>query len=121
LEKHLARSSICSAKFRNARKELDAINRTDAIGGGEGSTHLITLQWTNQIPAHLNAGALLGNCRALLLQLLDAILAEGTLPSIDRLGDTLGGDTLGDGEQFNTSRWAAGALFGGANAGVKRR
>jgi hypothetical protein len=52
---------------------------------------------------------------------LDAILAEGTLPSIDRLGDTLGGDTLGDGEQLNTSRWAAGALFGGANAGVERR
>jgi hypothetical protein len=104
LEEHLARSSVCSAKFRNARKELDSFNRTDAIGGSEGSTQLITLQWTNQIPAHLIAGAQVRNCRTLRLQLLDAIFSEGALPRIDRLSNALGGDTLGYGEQFNTSR-----------------
>jgi hypothetical protein len=61
----------------------------------------------------------LRNRSALLLQLLDTILTEGTLPSINRLSDALGGDTLRNGEQLNASRWAAGALFGGTNAGVK--
>jgi hypothetical protein len=63
----------------------------------------------------------LRNRRALLLQLLDAVLAKGALPSIDRLSDALGRDTLGDGEKLNTSRWVAATLFGSANAGVKRR
>jgi hypothetical protein len=61
----------------------------------------------------------LRNRRALLLQLLDAVLTKGALPSIDRLSDALGRDPLRDGEKLNASRWASAALFGGTNAGVK--
>jgi hypothetical protein len=117
----LAWSAVCSAKLRNARKEFYAINRADAIGGNERSTHLIALQRTDQVPPYFHAWAQLCNRRALLLQLLDAVLAEGTLSSINRLSDALSGDALGNGKNLNTSRWTTGALFSGANAGVKRR
>jgi hypothetical protein len=121
LEEYLARSAVCSAKLRNARKEFYAINRADAIGGNERSTHLIALQRTDQVPPYFHAWAQLCNRRALLLQLLDAVLTEGTLSSINRLSDALSGDTLGDGKNFNAPRLAATTLLGSANAGVKRR
>jgi hypothetical protein len=119
LEEYLARSAACSAKLRNARKEFNAIDRADAIGGDEGSTQLIALQRTDQIPPYIHAWAQLRNRRALLLQLLDAVLTKGALPSIDRLSDALGRDPLRDGEKLNASHWASAALFGGTNAGVK--
>jgi len=119
LEEYLARSAVCSAKLRNARKEFNAIDRADAIGGDEGSTQLIALQRTDQVPPYIHAWAQLRNRRALLLQLLDAVLTKGALPSIDRLSDALGRDPLRDGEKLNASRWASAALFGGTNAGVK--
>jgi hypothetical protein len=119
LEEYLARSGVYSAELRNARKEFYAINRADAIGGDERSAQLIALQRPDQIPPCVHAWTQLRNRRPLLLQLLNAILTEGALPSIDRFSDALGGDTLGDGEKLNASRWASAALFGGTNAGVK--
>jgi hypothetical protein len=119
LKKDATRRCICSTDLPNARKEFHAIDRADAVGGNKGSTHLIALERTNQVPTHLNSWAQLRNRSTLLLELLDAIFTERALPSIDRLSDAISGDALSDGEQFNTPRWAGAALFGCANAGVK--
>jgi hypothetical protein len=119
LKEDATRRGVCSTDLPNARKELYAVNRTNAIGGDEGSTHLIALQRTDQVPPYFHPWAQLCNRSALLLQLLNAILTEGALPSIDRLSNALGRDPLRDGEKLNASRLVSAALFGGTNAGVK--
>jgi hypothetical protein len=108
-----------STELRDTHKEFHTVNGTYAIRSSERSTHLVALQWSDQIPANRDGWAKLCNRRTLLLKLLDSVLAKGTLARIDRLGNSIGRNALRNREKFDTLRRIAAALLSGTSAGVE--
>ena len=104
--------------------EAQRVDRVDQAHGVDGLLDLVPLQRADHVPAHRRdlraplgaAGVELLDDRRALHELLHAVLAEVDMPERDELADVLDRCVLGDGDEHDLARPAAGPLGGARDA-----
>src|SRR3990167_9126520 len=96
------------------RRDPLAIDRLDDIEQHHRVPGLVGLQRSDQVQFDVGTGGL--ERRELLLRFLDAVLAEHALTGLEHLADAVGAMGLGDGDQGDVRRIAAGTSGGGLDS-----
>ena len=95
LDQHLlaAAGPVALEEELQALGDVGAIHRVDDVKGLQREPGLVALQRTDQVPGRGR------DCGPLGRRFLDPVLTEVGGPGDDRVGDTLGGERLADGDQ----------------------
>ena len=95
-------------------RDLRPVDGVDGVEEGDGLLRLVGLQRANQV--QLDAGIALLQRRPFALRLLHAVLAEPAVAGVENRHNALRPEGLGDGDQIDGSRVAAGRVRGRRHA-----